>query len=116
MSSTEDVLDHHLDAFGAQDMEENLKDYGEDSVLITHSDVFRGIDEIEGAFEAFFEEFDHPDTELSVDRKVIEGDVAYITWNAETPENVYEFATDTFLIRDGAIETQTLGAVVSPKD
>ena len=91
MSSTEDVLDHHLDAFGAQDMEENLKDYGEDSVLITHSDVFRGIDEIEG-------------------------DVAYITWNAETPENVYEFATDTFLIRDGGIETQTLGAVVSSKD
>ncbi len=115
MSSTESVLDHHLEAFGAQDMEENLKDYNDDSVLITHDSIFRGIDEIEGAFEAFFEEFGDPETELSVDRKVIEDEVAYITWHAETPENTYEFATDTFLIRDGKIETQTLGAVVSPK-
>lgn len=116
MSSTEDVLDHHLEAFGAQDMEENLKDYREDSVLITRDETYRGIDEIEGAFEAFFEEFDHPETELTVDRKVVEGDTAYITWHAETPENDYEFATDTFVVRDGEIEVQTLGAVVSPKD
>ncbi|WP_254535338.1 nuclear transport factor 2 family protein [Halomarina litorea] len=116
MTSTESVLDHHLRAFGAQDMEENLKDYDEDSVLITHDSVFRGIDEITGAFEAFFEEFDDPETELTVDRKVIEGDVAYITWHARTPENDYEFATDTFLVRDGTIEVQTLGAVVSPRE
>jgi ketosteroid isomerase-like protein len=116
MSSTESVLDHHLEAFGTQNMDENLKDYGEESVLVTRDRVFRGLDEIEGAFEAFFEEFDDPETELTVDRKIIEGEVAYITWHAETPENSYEFATDTFLIRDGIIEVQTLGTVTTPKE
>lgn len=116
MSSTEDVLDHHLEAFGRQDMDENLSDYREDSTLITHEERYEGIDEIEGAFEALFEEFDDPEAEITVDRKIIEGEIAYITWSAETPENSYEFATDTFLIRDGTIEVQTLGAVVSPTE
>ena len=41
---------------------------------------------------------------------------AYIVWHAETPDNVYELGTDTYVIRDGVIETQTFTAKVTPKN
>lgn len=116
-ATTESVLEHHLDAFMDQDIDETLADYDEDSVVVTNtSGSFRGLDEIRALFEGLFEEFGQADVDFQQDQQVIEGDIAYITWHAETPDNDYEFATDTFLIRDGTIETQTLGAVVDPKD
>ena len=54
--------------------------------------------------------------DFSLEEKTVEGEYAYIIWRAETPENTYEFATDTFVVRDGDIVAQTLGTVVSPKN
>jgi len=116
-ATTESVLNHHLDAFMDQDMEEILADYDDDSVVVTNTNgSFHGLDEIRTLFEGLFAEFEQSGVDFQQDQQVIEGDIAYITWNAETPDNSYEFATDTFLIRDGTIETQTLGAVVTPKN
>jgi len=98
-------------------MEEMLADYDDDSVVVTNTNgSFHGLDEIRTLFEGLFAEFEQSGVDFQQDQQVIEGDIAYITWNAETPDNSYEFATDTFLIRDGTIETQTLGAVVTPKN
>jgi hypothetical protein len=49
-------------------------------------------------------------------QRVIEGQVAYIVWTAETADNVYELATDTFLVRDGKIAVQTFAGKVTPKN
>ena len=46
---------------------------------------------------------------------VVEGEIGYIVWNAETADNVYELATDTFVIDHGKIEVQTFAAKVAPK-
>ena len=35
--------------------------------------------------------------------------------DGETADNVYELATDTFVIRDGKIVTQTLAGKIVPK-
>ncbi|UIO98566.1 nuclear transport factor 2 family protein [Halobaculum sp. CBA1158] len=116
-ATTESVLDHHLAAFTDQDLDETLADYDEDSVVVTNTNgSFRGLDEIRTLFEGLFAEFGQNGVDFQRDQQVVEGDIAYITWHAETPDNAYEFATDTFLIRDGTIETQTLGAVVTPKN
>ena len=48
-------------------------------------------------------------------KQIIEGEVAYIVWTAETADNVYELATDTFLIRNGKIAVQSFTAKVTPK-
>ena len=48
-------------------------------------------------------------------QRLIEGEVAYIVWVAETADNVYELATDTFLVRDGKIAVQSFTAKVTPK-
>ena len=41
--------------------------------------------------------------------------MAHIIWSAETADNVYEFATDTFVVREGKISVQTFAGKVTPK-
>jgi hypothetical protein len=45
----------------------------------------------------------------------VEWDHAYIFWTAETADNSYEFATDTFVVRNGKIVAQSFSASVKPK-
>jgi ketosteroid isomerase-like protein len=116
MSDTEDVLDHHLDAFGNQNLEKILVDYDEDSVIVTNIGVFRGLDEIEEMFAGLFDEFSQGGTTLEVDDTIVEDEFAYLLWNAETPDNVYEFCTDTFYIPDETIEFQTFAGHIRPKE
>lgn len=118
MSTTESVLDHHLETFGALDAEGIMEDYADDAVVITEEEVFRGVEAIrEGFFEeGLFRDFDDPDATFSLDTQVVEGDYAYIVWRAETSNTTYEFATDTFVIRDGEIVSQTFAAETSAND
>jgi len=113
-ATTESVLEHHLAAFGDQDMEEILADYTEASVVVTDTDTYHGLEEIATLFEAFFAEFSQPH-EFEMDAQTVEGDVAHIVWHADTVEQAYEHAVDTFVVRDGVIETQTFAAKTAPK-
>jgi hypothetical protein len=45
----------------------------------------------------------------------IDGDYGYIVWGAETADNSYEFATDTFVVRNGEIVAQSFAAKIRPK-
>lgn len=114
-TDTESVLEHHLATFGDCDLEGIMEDYADDAVVITQSGTFRGHDEIRELFSGLFDEFSDSSVSFSLEEDVTVEEYAYIVWNAETPENEYEFATDTFVIRDGAIVAQTFGAKVSPK-
>jgi len=115
MTTTEDVLDHHLDAFTAQDLDETLTDYTDDSVVITNMGTFRGLDEIEGLFADLFAEFSQDGSRIDLEQKTVEGEYGYIVWDGETPENDYEFCTDTFVVRDGTIHRQTFAGKIEPK-
>ena len=114
--STRDVLDHHNETFGNLELEGCLEDYDDDSVIISHMGAFHGLDEIRGLFEGFFEELDHPDAHFTVHESIVEDNIGYTTWDAESPENVYEFGTDTFLIEDDVIRYQTFGTAVTAKE
>jgi hypothetical protein len=48
-------------------------------------------------------------------QRYIEGDHAYITWTAETADNSDEFATDTFVVRNGKIVAQSFAANIKSK-
>ena len=113
---TETVLDHHLKAFGEADINAILEDYTADSVLITPNGPVQGHEQLRPLFEAFFAEFAKPGAVFEMKQRVIEGEVAYIVWTAETADNVYEFATDTFVVKDGKIATQTFAGKVTPKN
>ncbi len=42
-------------------------------------------------------------------------DVAYIVWNAETDDNIYQIGTDTFVVKDGKIMKQTFTTLTVSK-
>ncbi len=111
---TEATLLHHLKAIGNRDVDDILRDYTEDAILYTPNGPVYG----RGGLRTFFENFVNnlwPDLEGSfkIIRQDVGGEIAYITWEANP---VVPYATDTFVIRDGKIETQTFAAYMKPKD
>ncbi|MFB6112670.1 MAG: nuclear transport factor 2 family protein [Halodesulfurarchaeum sp.] len=116
MATTTDVLEHHLDTFGTQDLEGVMEDYDDESVIVTNMGTFRGLGEIEGLFEDLFAEFSMDGASIDMVQETTEGDFGYIVWEGETPENVYEFATDTFYIPEETIEFQTFAGKITPNE
>jgi len=78
--------------------------------------VFRGLDEIEGLFADLFDEFSQEGSVIEVDDTIVEGDFAYLLWHGETPDNDYEFCTDTFYIPEETIDFQTFAGSIEPRD
>ena len=115
MLSTSDVLDGHLKSFADYDVEGVVADYSSDAVLFVPSGTLKGTDSIEPFFQALISEFVKPGSSFTMQLRSIEGDHAYILWSAETADNSYEFATDTFFVRDGKIVAQSFAAKVTPK-
>ena len=67
--STEAVRNHHLESFGAGDLDGLMEDYTEDSVFITPDGAPTGLDSIRGAFAPFFEGLFKPGTfDFTMDR------------------------------------------------
>jgi ketosteroid isomerase-like protein len=112
--STREVFDHHFQAFQDQDMDEIMADYAEDSLVVTADGTFRGLDEISELFAGFFEEFSGQYF-VEPQEVVVDGDVAFFTWVADSPQNFYEFGTDTFVVIDDVIRYQTVAAVAHEK-
>ena len=108
MPTTGDVLDQHLKCFGENDLDGVLADYSSDAVLFVPGKPLKGPDAIKPFFQAFFSEFAKPGTSFSMRQQYVEGDYAYILWSAETADNSYEAATDTFVVRDGKISCAIL--------
>jgi len=112
---TQTVLDRHLAAFGTGDTEEVLKDYTEDSVLLTPEATVKGLQGIRAVFDEFFAGMFKPGTyEFGMDGVQVAGEVALIAWHATCSAVHLPHAVDTFVIRDGKIVAQTFAAKVDP--
>jgi hypothetical protein len=108
---TTEVLDHHWMAFQNNDLEETMKDYTEESVLITPNASFKGLEEIRNNFINAFRAFPKDSSTFNLDKSVVVNDVGYILWNSKTPAFNLRYATDTFIIRNGKIIRQTYAGV-----
>jgi len=115
MGATKDVLDNHLKCFGEGDLKGILSDYARGAVLFTPNGPLEGVDSIRPLFEQLIAEFGKPGATFSMKLQSVEGDYAYILWAAETADNVYEMATDTFVVRDGKIIAQSFAGKITPK-
>ena len=114
--ATAEVVHHHLAAFGAGDVDEILKDYTDDSLLITADGTIRGLGPLREAFTGFFGGLFAPGTyEFTMDAEHIEGEVAFITWHATCASFEIPLGVDTFLVRDGKIAVQTYAARMDPR-
>jgi ketosteroid isomerase-like protein len=115
MTSTKDVLDHHLKSFSEGDLAGILSDYAPEAILFTRDGPLKGAGAMRPLFQALIDEFGKPGARFTLERQSIEGDYAYILWTAETADNVYEVATDTFIVRDGKITAQSFTGKIVPK-
>jgi ketosteroid isomerase-like protein len=115
MPTTKDVLDQHLKSFYDNDLDGVLADYSSDAVLFTPGRPLKGPEAIKPFFQAFLSEFAKPGASFSMREQSVEGDYAYILWAAETADNSYEAATDTFVVQNGKIVAQSFAAKITAK-
>jgi len=115
MALTKDILDNHLASFFKRDLEGLLSDYAPNAVMLTQNGTLKGVNELSTVFQELFAEFEKGCPAFNMLQQTIEGDYGYIVWNAETADNVYEMATDTFVVRDGKIAAQSFTAKTTPK-
>jgi hypothetical protein len=111
--TTQEVLTHHLSCFG--NIDGTMADYNAESRFFTPDGLLRGPEAIRRFFVRLFEEFAKPGMSFEMLQQEVDGDTAYIVWKAETADNRFEVATDTFIVRNGKIVTQTFAAKISPK-
>lgn len=112
-NKTKAVLEHHWQAFIQNNMEEVMADYSEESILITPDRTYKGLEEIQENFRNAYQTFPQAHTTFQLNKSVIVGDVGYILWQAKTPTLDLTYASDTFIIRNGKIISQTYAGVAS---
>ncbi|HZY80858.1 MAG TPA: nuclear transport factor 2 family protein [Cyclobacteriaceae bacterium] len=111
---TQKVLDHHIQTFKDNDLEGVMADYTEESILITPDRTFKGLAEIRENFVGAFKALPKDGTTMTLTKTSVTRDVAYMVWKATTPTLEFKFATDTFIIVDGKIVSQTYAGDVVP--
>ena len=114
--STSDVLDRHLKSFAEHDVEGVLADYSSDAVLFVPDGPLSGAGAMRPLFQALISEFRKPGSSFRMQQRSVQGEYGYIVWTAETADNSYEYATDTFVVRNGKIVAQSFAAKIKPKE
>jgi ketosteroid isomerase-like protein len=115
MISTKDVIDNHIRRFREGDIDGIVDDYSTDAVLFTPAGPLKGRSEIKTLFQTLLAEFGKPGASEKVHTAIFEGDYAYLIWSGETADNLYELATDAFVVRSGKIAVQSFAAKITPK-
>jgi ketosteroid isomerase-like protein len=102
------VVDSHLQAFFRQSVDDVLRDYAEESVLIVPDRTLQGIADIRRFFDAFIGTLPAGFLQaFKMHRQEFAGELGYITWEASP---WVRLATDTFIVRSGKILMQTFAA------
>ena len=104
-----------MKSFGEGDLNGILSDYAPSAILFTPDGPLEGVDAIRPLFEDLLAEFAKPGSSFKLKHQSIKGNYAYILWTAETADNTYDLATDTFVVQDGKIVAQSFVAKILPK-
>jgi ketosteroid isomerase-like protein len=112
---TRQVLEHHMAAVDSGDIDAILSDYADDAVLLTPKGPRRGHAEIRVVLDWLLANVFTPGSSFSMVQQLVEGEIAYIVWSAESERYRIPLATDTYVIRDGKIVAQTFATRLEPK-
>jgi len=105
--TTNEVLMHHLTAFGNNDLEEIVKDYTAESELLTPNGPLKGLDAIKVFFEEYFAAIP-TGSAFEMKQLSITGPVAYVAWTSESATFKFPMGTDTFYIENDKIVFHTV--------
>ena len=115
MRTTTEIFDHHSECFANRDLDGLLADYSADAVFFGPEGALLGPGAIRPVFQRLFEEFSKPGVSFTRRQLLVEGEYAHTVWSAETADNLYEFASDTFVIQKDRIRFQAFSAKVKRK-
>ena len=121
MATTQEVLERHLKSLADGDLAGFLADFSPEIVVFRPlgfagaGGVAKGLTAIGPVFASLFAEFAKPGARFEVRQQAIEGDYAYIVWNAETADNTYEPGSDTYVIKDGKIVFQSFAGRITSR-
>ena len=108
---TQEVLNHHLSAFADADVDEILKDYDEDSELLTPDGAFKGLNAIRSFFDESFKIFPKGSA-LELKQYIVRDEIIYVTWSGESSFVSIPMGTDTFIFQEDKIRVQTVAAQI----
>ena len=100
---TERVVQHHIDALKAGDLDDVMSDYAADAVIIAGDSVMEG-DGIRSLFEGAIASGVFASVEVTAQKA--HGEVSFLAF---TIPGVIPYGCDTFVVRDGKIVAQTNG-------
>lgn len=112
--SAADVFDDHLQLRAAGDTEADLaRNYAEDVVLLCSYGVLHGIEAIRESADRLDRQL--PESQFTYITRYVDGEYAFLEWQAESAESIVDDGADSFVIRDGLIVMQTIHYTVKPR-
>lgn len=111
---TTEILKHHLTAFGNNDLEEILKDYSEESELLTPEGPLKGLVAIRQFFVDYFVTIP-TGSSFEMKRLTVTENAAYIVWSSDSPVASIPLGTDSFFLEGNKIRLHTVAAHIISK-
>jgi hypothetical protein len=110
--SAEQVFLDHLRLAESGDIEADVRqNYSPDVVLLTGIGILRGHDGVRKSRELLAR--DAPRASVSYVTRLVEGEFAFLEWQAEAEAVQVNDGADAFLIRDGLIQCQAIHYTVT---
>jgi ketosteroid isomerase-like protein len=102
----QEIFGHHGQALAAGDLDGILADYADDSVVITPAGIARGRDDIREIFARLLD--DLPNAAWDLKTQILDGEVLFLEWAADSVASRVDDGVDTFVFRNGMIWAQTI--------
>lgn len=112
-ATPQEVLNRHLDLSRSQSEQDFLECYREDSFLVMRSGVRRGIEGIRACYRQLNQEL--PNARYTYKAVIIEQEVGFLEWSADSETHIVSDGADSYVIRDGYIRAQTIHYTLLPK-
>jgi hypothetical protein len=109
-----EILNHHLTAFGHNDQEEIMKDFTEESELLTVDSKFKGLEGIRQFFKELFIILPSGST-FEMFQRAESSNAALLVWSSESGMAKIPFGSDTFVFDKDKIRLHTVSKYIIRK-
>lgn len=110
-TATNNILTHHLTAFGNNNLDEIMLDYTAQSMVLTNNGTIKGLEGIRYFFETMFKLIP-TGAHFEMKQLTIGNNIAHIIWASTSATADIPFGTDTFVIENEKIKVHTVATFI----
>lgn len=107
------ILNEHLELSRSGDEDDFLRSYREDSFIIMPDGVHRGLGRVRDCYRQLKQQL--PNARYTYEVVIVEEDVGFLRWSADSDTHTVADGADSYLIRNGYIRAQTIHYTLIPK-